>query len=353
MSLGVTPETTVYIIIAMLVALPVCLLLLGIGALLRRLLGVQSTMLGLFVIALPLVGTIVGASLYLDQAGVIAPAQVLKKSETIQFRDEGDWRHHYAVQVQYTAPDGTAPAATFNTTAAIFDALSEGGNTTVRTVSINGWFNLVRLADQSTWTWIPWNWLAIGLGIIILGWIGWRFFQNKAGCALLILVALVIFVTPFVWKFIEWQNSQNPDLMPLRATGVITQVERVTEIDPMPGEGDGGEWETKIEAAQPYDIVVVRYTPPGYAEPILGVDAVNVGSQAVSPEMPVEIAYAAANPRSVRLLQGTRSHHWQNPMAWLKEQAMAALLILIILGAVWWVERWWQRWRKGVSTVVS
>ena len=353
MSLGVTPETTVYIIIAMLVALPVCLLLLGIGALLRRLLGIHSTLAGLFVIALPLVGTIVGASLYLDQAGVIAPAQVLKKSETIQFRDEGDWRHHYAVQVQYTAPDGTAPAATFNTTAAIFDALSEGGNTTVRTVSINGWFNLVRLADQSTWTWIPWNWLGIGLGVILLGWLGWRFFQNRTGCALLILVALVIFVTPFVWKFIEWQNSQNPDLMPLRATGVITQVERVTEIDPMPGEGDGGEWETKIEAAQPYDIVVVRYTPPGYAEPILGVDAVNVGSQAVSPEMPVEIAYAAANPRSVRLLQGTRSHHWQNPMAWLKEQAMAALLILIILGAVWWVERWWQRWRKGVSTVVS
>ena len=349
MSLGVPPETTVYIIIAMLVALPVCLLLLGIGALLRRLLGIHSTLAGLFVIALPLVGTIVGASLYLDQAGVIAPAQVLKKSETIQFRDEGDWRHHYAVQVQYTAPDGTAPAATFNTTAAIFDALSEGGNTTVRTVSINGWFNLVRLADQSTWTWIPWNWLGIGLGVILLGWLGWRFFQNKAGCALLILVALVIFVTPFVWKFIEWQNSQNPDLMPLRATGVITQVERVTEIDPMPGEGDGGEWETKIEAAQPYDIVVVRYTPPGYAEPILGVDAIDAGNQVITPEMAVEIAYATTNPRAVRLLQGTRSHHWQNPLAWLQEQALAALLILIILGTVWALERWWQRWRQRPS----
>lgn len=354
MSLGVTPDNVVPVIIATLAALPICLLLLGLGGLLRRLLRIQSTILGLFVVALPLVGTLVGASLYLDQAGVIAPAQVLKKTETIEFRKEGDWRHHYGVQLQYTAPDGTAPGAGFSTTAAVFDKLHEGGDAAVRTVSINGWFNLVRLADQSTWTWIPWRWLAIGLGVILLGWIGWRYFQNKTGCALLMLVALVIFVVPFVWKFIEWQNSQNLDLMPLRAAGIITQIERVTEIDPMPGKGsDGSEWETKVKAVQPYDIVVVRYTPQGYAEPILGVDAVDVGSQAVSPEMPVEIAYTATNPRSVRLLQGTRSHHWQNPVAWLKEQALAALLILIILGAVWAVERWWQRWRKGIGTVVS
>lgn len=353
MSLGVTPDNVVPVIIAMLATLPVCLLLLGVGGLLRRLLGIQSTIPGLFVIALPLVGTIVGASLYLDQTGVIAPAQVLKKTETIQFRKEGDWRHHYGVQVQYTAPDGTAPAASFNTTAAVFDALHEGGKTAVRTVSINGWFNLVRLADQSTWTWLPWNWLAIGLGVIFLGWLGWRYFQNKTGCALLILVALVIFVTPFVWKYIEWRNSENPNLMPLRATGVITQVEHVTEIDPMPGKDSGDEWETKIEAAQPYDIVVVRYTPRGYEEPILGVDAIDVGSQVVSPTMPVEIAYASTDPRSVRLLQGARSHHWKNPAAWLKEQAFDILLILLILGAVWAIERWGQRLLRTMSYTIK
>jgi hypothetical protein len=50
------------------------------------------------------------------------------------------------------------------------------------------------------------------------------------------------------------------------------QIERVTEIDPLPSdESDGSEWETNIEAVQPYDIVVVRYTPQGYEEPILGV----------------------------------------------------------------------------------
>lgn len=343
MSLGVTADDVVPVIIATLAALPICLLLLGVGGLLRRLLGIQSTILGLFIIVLPLVSTLVGASLYLDQVGVITPAQVLKKSETLQFREEGDWRHHYAVQVQYTAPDGTTPAANFNTTAIVFDALHEGGGTAVRTVSINGWFNLVRLADQSTWTWIPWNWLAIGLGVILLGWLGWRYFQNRTGCALLVLVALVTFVTPFVWKFVEWRNSQNPDLMSPRATGVVTQVERVTEIDPMPGEG--GEWETKIEAVQPYDIVVVRYTPPGYAEPILGVDAVDVGSQTVDLDLPVEIAYDAANPRAIRLFQGERSHHWKNPVAWLREQTLAVLLIVLLMGVVYGIERWWQRYR--------
>jgi hypothetical protein len=355
MSLGVTPDNVVPVIIAMLVALPVCLLLLGLGGLLRRLLGIQSTLLGLFVIALPLVGTIVGASLYLDQAGVIAPAQVLKKTETVQFRKEGDWRHQYQVQVQYTAPDGTAPGASFNTTAAVFDALHEGGNTAVRTVSINGWFNLVRLADQSTWTWIPWNWLTIGLGVILLGWLGWRYFQNKTGCALLILVALVIFATPFVWKFIAWRNSENPNLMPLRATGVITQIEHVTKIDPMPGDGSSSsEWETQIEAVQPYDIVVVRYTPRGYEEPVLGVDAIDVGGQVISPAMSVEIAYAPTEPRRVRLLQGARSHHWKNPVEWLRQQALAALLVLLLMGAVFGIERWWQsRRRKGADNAIT
>ncbi len=354
MSLGTTPDNVAYVIIALLAALPVCLLLLGVGSLLRRLLGIQSTLLGLFVIALPLGGTLVGASLYLDQAGVIAPAQVLKKTETIGFRKEGDWRHRYEVQLQYSAPDGTAPGTGFTTTAAVFDALHEGGSTAVRTVSINGWFNLVRLTDQSTWTWIPWNWLAIGLGIILLAWLGWRFFQNKTGCALLILVALGIFVTPFGWKYIEWQNSQNPNLMPLRATGVITQIGHVTEIDPLPGDGSGSsEWETQIEAVQPYDIVVVRYTPQGYEEPIFGVDAIDVGSQMVRPEMQVEIAYAPTDPRRVRLLQGTRSHHWKNPVAWLREQSLAVLLILLLLGAVQGIERWGRRWLQRRAALPS
>lgn len=343
MSFGSTPDTLVYEIIAMLVALPVCLVLLGVGGLLRRLLGIQSTLLGLFVIALPLVGVIVGTSLYLDRTGVVVPAQVLKKTETIAYRKEGDWRHRYQVQLQYTTTDGAAPAARFFTTPALFDALHEGSKTAVRTVSINGWFNLVRLADQSTWTWIPWRWVAIGLAAPLLLWLGWQYLQNKIGCALLLLIALVIFVTPFVFKFMAWRNSQDLSLTPLRATGVVTAVERVTKIDPLPGDsGDGDEWETEIEAVQPYDIVVIRYTPIGHEEPVLGVDAIDVGSQVITPTMSIELAYAASDPRSVRIVQGAHSHHWKNPVEWLKQQALAGLLILALLGGLHWWGRWWQ-----------
>lgn len=344
MSFGSTPDTLLYEAITVLVALPACLLLLVVGNLLRRLSGVQSPILWLLVTALPLVAGIVGTSLYLDNAGVVASAQVLKKTESIDYRKEGDWRHHYQVQVQYTMPDGTTPAATFSTTAAVFDALHEGGQTAVRTVSINGWFNLVRLADQSTWTWIPWRWVAIGLAALLLLWLGWQYLQNKIGCALLLLVALVIFVTPFVFKLMAWRNSQDLSLTPLRTTGVITAVERVTEIDPLPGDsGDGDEWETEIEAVQPYDIVVIRYTPVGHEEPVLGVDAIDVGSQVITPTMPIDLAYAATDPRAVRIIQGTHSHHWKNPVEWLKQQALAGLLILALLGGLHWMGRWWQR----------
>lgn len=344
MSFGSTPDTLAYEIIALLVALPACLVLLGIGGLLRRLLGIQSTLLGLLVIAFPLAGTLVGTSLYLDRTGVVVPAQVLKKTETIEYRKEGDWRHRYQVQLQYSAVDGTAPAARFSTTPALFDALHEGGQTAVRTVSINGWFNLVRLADQSTWTWIPWLWVVIGVAALLLLWLGWQYLQNKIGCALLLLVALVIFVTPFVFKLLDWQNSKDLNRTPLRATGVVTEVHRVTEIDPLPGEhSSGSEWETEIETVQPYDIVVIRYTPVGYEEPVLGVDAIDVGSPVISPTMPIALAYAATDPRSVRIVQGAHSHHWKNPVEWLKQQALAGLLILALLGGLHWLGRWWQR----------
>lgn len=353
MSFGSTPDTLLYEVIATLVALPVCLLLLAVGNLLRRLMGVHSALLSLLIVVLPLAVTIIGTSVYLDNVGVVAPAQVIKKTERIHYRQEGDWRHRYQIQVQYTTADGTAPAATFMTTEPLFDALHEGSQTAVRTISINGWFNLVRLADQSTWTWLPWNWLAIGMAVLLLGWVGWQFFQNKVGCAMLILVALVIFVTPFVFKWIDWRQSEDPTRTPLRTTGVVTDVHRVTEIDPMPGDhSDGSEWETKIEAVQPYDIVVIRYTPVGHEEPVLGVDAIDVGSQVITPEMSIDLAYAATAPRAVRIIQGTHSHHWKNPVEWLKQQALAGLLILIFLGVVNGIGRWFKHFLRQRTSAV-
>lgn len=344
MSFGTTPDTLAYQLIFMLAVLPLGIVLLALGGLLRRLLPIDSTPLAILVTGLPLVGVVVGGSLYLDQVGVVRPAQVVTKTETIRFREEGDWWHDYAVQVTYTTPDGTAPSARFSTTAAVFDALQEGDSTAVRTISVNGWFDLARLADQSTWTWIPWRWVGIGGAVFLLLWVGWQFLQNKTGCALLVAVALVIFVTPFVFKFLEWQRSSDLSPLPLRASGVVTQMERVTEIDPIPGNSSGGdEWETQIEAVQPYDIVVVRYTPQGYTDPVLGVDAIDVDSQPVALDKPVELAYASSDPRTVRLLQGTRSHHWKNPVEWLKQQALAGLVVLAFLGGITWLGRWWQR----------
>jgi hypothetical protein len=89
--------------------------------------------------------------------------------------------------------------------------------------------------------------------------------------------------------------------------------------------------------------VVVRYTPPGHTEPVLGVDAIDVDSQPVVLDKAVEIAYAPADPRAVRLLQGTRSHHWKNPVEWLKQQTLAGLVVLAFLGGITWLGRWWQR----------
>ncbi|MEZ4680915.1 MAG: hypothetical protein R2932_42555 [Caldilineaceae bacterium] len=207
----------------------------------------------------------------------------------------------------------------------------------MRSVSIKGWFNLVRFADQSTWTWIPWRWLAIGLGALLAAFVAWQLFKLRGGWVLVVIVVLGLATLPFARKYNEWRAANDAHRTPLRAVGQIQAVEEVMTIDPLPGDSsDGDEWETAMDVVQRYAIVTVRYTPTGYTEPILGVDAVDI-DEASAPllvDTPVEIAYAATDPRAVRLPGHTRNHYIRNPLAWLREQifllGFAISLILLL-----------------------
>ena len=110
----------------------------------------------------------------------------------------------------------------------------------------------------------------------------------------------------------------------------------MTTIDPLPSQGGDNSWNTKIDVAQGYDIVVVAYTPRGYEEPVLGVDAVDAQDFRFAPDAAVEIAYAAGNPRTIRLPNATRFHHIRNPQEWLKQQVIGVIvLVLAMFGFAW------------------
>ncbi len=346
MSFGSTPDTWLYEIFFSLGALAAIILIALIGGLLQRILRIKADYFTLIFVIVVSIGTALGLSLYLDMTGQVAEATVTKKLETIHYREEGDWTHQYEVWATYPLPDGSRPSAHFSTTAPIFDSMQEGSRVSVRSASINHWFNLVRFADQSTWTWLPWRWLKIGLEVLIAGIIAWRLFKVSGGWLLVVVMLLLLGTIPFVQKYNEWRAAADPSRTPLHASGMIQEVEEVTTIDPFPGDSsDGDEWETSMDVAQRYAIVTVRYTPQGYVEPILGVDAVDI-DETTAPllvDQAVDIAYAASDPRAVQLPAHTRNHYIRNPLAWLRDQALALGLFVAITFLLSWVGNRWQR----------
>jgi len=360
MSIGQTAENIPILILLALAYIPTLFLLIALGALIRSLLRIQSAYFGLGFIVLLLFGPLIGASLYLDTVGKVVPAQVVKREESIDYREQGDWQHKFSFVIQYDDDNQSSEdyqsneanqlevTAHFGADAATFDRLHEGEIISVRTVNVGRWLNLVRLANQTTLTWLPWEWISIGLGVILLGIGLWRLSKVRFGYGVIVIVLLALAVWPLLTQLGKGQRSEDLSLTPLRATGTIQVVERVTEIDPLPsyGSADSNSWETRINALQPYDIVSVRFTPQGYKQSVLGVDAVDANSVVVQLDAPVEVAYALTEPRTVRLLSGTRSHYWKNPFEWVKQQILSLLLIALLILAFSWLgnkaRKWWQ-----------
>ncbi|MFN8490099.1 MAG: hypothetical protein U0350_21105 [Caldilineaceae bacterium] len=349
MSLGTNPENFPVVFLLMLGVLPAFFLVIWIGRTLLRLLRIQNSFASLALFVLVLIGPLLGASLYLDTVGTVVQARVQSRAERIRYHEEGDWSHEFSVSVQYTLPAELPAFATLSTNAAIFDEIHEGQIVAVRAVDVNHWFSFMRLANQSTLTWIRWDWLGSGLAVVIAGWLLWQVSnRTQWGCVLTLAIVFMLGALPVFFKLRAWQRSQDLSLTPLHAPGVVQEVKRVTWLDPFPSRntGSGSKWETGFNVPQPYDIVVVRYTPQGHELPVLGVDVVDAGSPVVKPETRVEIAYAADDARTVRLLQANRSHFWKNPLGWFREQLLALALVGVILGGFAWLGNFAKRWFK-------
>ncbi len=345
MTIGVTPDNVGWLILLSLAAIPLFLLVVGLGAIIRRLFRIQN---GFFAFAFGLViggGSLLGASLYLDLAGQVVPAKVLNKDEQVTYRAEGDWRHPLRVTISYVASEQPTATASFTVDGPTFDALYEGGDTLVRILPVQPWLSLVRLANQSTRTWLPWPWIGGGLAVVVALVGLWRWAnRTKLGCLSLLLFLFALTTLPFILKFLEWQQSRVLQQAPLRATVTVQAVHHVIWLDPLPSHSSHGDgWDTSIDVPQPYDIVTVRYTPQGHDQSLLGVDVVDATQSTIGEGMELSAAYTQDNPRRIFLLGVNRSHYWKNPLAWVGIQV--GFLVAIGLG-IWglgWVEQQWNR----------
>jgi hypothetical protein len=348
MSVGQTPENIAILFLLAFAAVPAFFVMVLLGRLLQWIFRIRSSAFAPLFTVIAVVGAVLGASLYLDLRGETLTGSVVAKNEEIEYREEGDWRFQRRLTVQYTLPGQSPATATLSPPVAQFDALVVGDEIALRVLNLGEWPSLVRLADQSTLTWLPWPWIGGALGVILVGIVLWKLSNTRVGCLPGVLFVCLLATVPFVQKYREWQQSLDPSLTPLRVSTTVEAVQRVTWLDPLPGEGnDGDEWETGFTVPQPYDIVTVRFRPEGYVDLVLGVDAVDAGKPAVRPGQPVIVEYGLDDPRRVRLLDASRMHYWTNPLGWVQDQIVNLTLAFVLSLALSWVgtrlRQWWTR----------
>lgn len=348
MSFGSTPDSVVILFLLAFAAIPAFFVLVLVGRLLRWLLRIKNPDFAVYFTIGALVIAVLGSSLYLDLYGEVVEGSVTKKVEEIEYREEGDWRHKFSLTVEYTLPGQNTATAVLSPPVDLFDGVTEGGTVSLRVLNFGEWPSLVRPASQSTLTWLPWRWIG-GIAALVVALVAlWKVSTTRIGCLPGVFFVCALATIPFINKWWEWQRSMDESLTPLRASTRIESVQRVTWLDPLPGESNNGEnWETGFTIPQPYDIVTVRYQPEGYPDWVLGVDAVDAGQSAVHPGMPVIVAYSPDDPRQVRLLDASRLHHWVNPLGWVQDQMVNLAISLGLMIAASWVGDRFKAWFRG------
>lgn len=360
MNLGASASDFGFLIIGLLLSLFGFMLLLGLARLLSAMLGGKKGPWSFAIFLLLLAGVFFGGSLYIDSAGLAANGLVLKKSETVAIRRQGDWQRDFTATVRYRVDGGTPSSdelslndqeasTSLRLNAAQFDALREQQSVAVRIVPIWRSISIVRLASISTRDLVPLPWLLGGLGVLLFIALAWAVRNNTLGCGLLGLAAAVAAVAvPAVIIYQQWQASENTAARPLRAQATVSAVQRISRIDPLPCRKNcGRRIDTRFDVPQQYDIVQFTFTPAGASETVLGVDAADAGTFNGTPGSTADIAYAADDPRSAQIVGAGHSHHWKNMLAFAGMYIGFLVALLLLFALLGWLSRRFRRARAN------
>lgn len=334
-------------------------ILIGIGLLIGRILRLPA----LFAVAFAIgsVGVLlIAGSVALDRSGQALPGLVERRTETVDLRPQGDWRHALSVSVRYRL-DGGVPvddqpsfdesATTFQLTPAQFDRVPERGPTMLRVLPLFRSIALVRLADLTTLDLFPWLWIGSVPLVLLLFWLGGRLMSSRVGAVLLVgLVAAGAIGIPTALSYRQWQASEELSSRPLRATAQVREVTRITQVDPFPcTPGSGSRCsrrDTMFDVAQPYDIVQFDFVPEGAGGPVIGVDAIDAlatSESSMAAGTTISIAYAPGEPRDAQILETTHTHYWRNALGFV---VMVGGGVLLVVALLWWAVQRNQRTRR-------
>lgn len=356
MSIGATAENqallfmvTIIAFIAIPVLLAVLWLVIGLIGRPFRIPSAASRVISILVIPVALLAV----SLRLDEAAQPLTAQVIDKEQRIEIQHDGYWKNERSLTVRY-APDGT-PLPPFTTTAAAslaaspfetavlwptaadFDRAHPGDVIEIRVLSIREGFSLVRFPAQSTATLLPWTLiLGIGAGLILLM-VALAHRTTSLGSTLLAVLFLAALAYPLANAYRSWKQHDDLSGATQRMTAVVQKATRITQVSM--GVDSRRRYYT---VPQPYEIVQFAMELPGFPDPIVGVDAVDVTGGSFSRfgvGASLEVAYTPDNPREARILNQTRTHYFQTTFGIYRDGAIYALALAVLAAFGAWLKQ--------------
>lgn len=292
-----------------------------------------------------LAALIVGPSLYLDFGAEQITGRVTEKRESVALRREGDWQSDYdaALEYQYRGKPGHVQ---LDMDERHFDALHEGETASLRIAPLYETIVLVRLATINTAEWLatPLRWAAIITLIAFLIWQAERIKSQRAWLTILFVALLLAIAIPSYLTYRAWQSADNLANRPLRAVATVTAVQRITNIDYFPCEGNCSDTiDTAFDVPQQYDVVQMTFRPANYSEAVLAVDSADAGSYVTYVGDSIAIAYNADDPRDAQIIGATHSYHWRNAIFFVwTTVAWMILLFAARFAFHWGVERFGQ-----------
>lgn len=270
-----------------------------------------------------------GWPIYLDRKGTAASAVIKEKRENIRVW-YAEWYRRFQIQAAYSYPGRSWGHETIcDVDEKTFDSLRVGDSVPVHYIAplfAQPFVAADHLAPCSPLASISFS-SSIGHRLVV------------AGIPLLVILFLwqVLRIRRAVWLLFVWiliaalyVGLPRVEPEPSRPVAATAQVDGVDEISVLQL---GHKRQDDLALLHPYQIVRLRFLPPGKNAAVTAVDQVDKGSV---PDLRigqnVAIVYDSQNPRIARLQQGTRQYARQAGTEVLVVFGILALLALIPLG---------------------
>lgn len=277
-----------------------------------------------------------GWGTYVDRKGTPARGVVTEKFENIRIW-YGEWYRRFQLTAAYSTGQGMARHAVCDVDEKTFDSFRVGDSVPVHyfpALLVQPFVSAAHLEPCSALAIISFSssvshrlavvFLAL-LAILLL----WRVLRMRLAGWL--LLPWLCFAAPYL-------ILPHVDAEPGQPVASSAQVDSVSEVESI----DIGERRRheEIPLLHPYQMVLLRFTPPGKDRPVTAVDKVDKGSVPnLGRGQTVAIWYDARNPRIVRLQQGTRDFAGHARTEMLLLAAALGVLSLVPLAIGWFFRR--------------